>query len=247
MADDGAPKTVSLEEYNTLKAELSQRDERAKRFESQLADLEKKHAKFKDVDLDRLRADSSALAELQRQRAAANPDDLKTWREEQKVSLRRELQTELEGLTAENKRLSTQNRELLIVDKAMAEIGPKFNEDGHVFIKQYIRESIDRDEAGNFVVKDNRGESRYSTKKPAEKLSLVEWAEELASKHPSIAKSTTVAGSKNPSLRQTNGTSQSLDVDRYLRMTDAERSALSVTDSGKLAIEAMKGIRVGRA
>ena len=230
------------EDVNALKAKLNEYDERAKRFEALATDYEKKLSRYKGVDLDRLKADSEALAQKIRDEAAQSKDpaDLKKWQEAQSAKIRSEVQRELDDLRDTNKKLAGVNHELTVVDKAMERIGGRFNDDMHPFIKGYIRQQVERDDKGELYIKGEDGEARYSPSKPANRLSLDEWAEELAQKHPSAAKATVPRGSGKGG-EKINGTA-GVDSLRFMSMTPEQRAKLPSKDRGALAMEALKNI-----
>lgn len=239
MADE------SKVDVEKLQQDYSKLDERAKRFEAMSVDLEKKLKRFEGVDLDKLKADSEALSTVMRDKASQNPDDLKKWQEATEAKIRTQYQAKIETTEAELQKVRGINREMLVVDKAMEKIGTRFNDDGHLFVKQYVRGQVDRDENGNFIVKDEKGEPRYSPSKPAEKLSLEEWADEIAGKHPSIAKASVPRGSAKPGEKIAGTTG--VDVARYVRMSREEQLRLDPKDRADLAKAALAGVKYSRA
>jgi len=242
MTDETKP----AEDVSALKAKLSELDERAKRFEGLYVDTSKKLKTFEGIDLDRLKADSEALAQHLRDKAAESKDpaDLKKWQESQTAKIRSEIQKKLDELESENKSLKSTNHELTVVDKAMERIGGRFNEDTHMFIKQYVRDQVDRDDKGELYIRGEDKQPRYSPSKPANRLSLEEWADEIAQKHPSAAKATVPRGSGKGGERM-NGNSMSVDSLRYMGMSAADRAKIPQADRGAMAIEALKNVRFG--
>lgn len=240
MADEATKDAVDV---NALRAELSAKDERAKRFEGQLATAERELARFKGVDLEKLKADSDALAQLTREQAGKNPEDLKKWQDAQTAKIRGEIQKQIDELAEENKKLKGTNHELMVVDRAMEKLAPRFNDDGHGFIKDYIRRSVDRNDKGEFLIKGEDGEARYSKANPAHYLSLDEWADELANKHPSIAKATTPRGSGRATER-VNGSAGSIDVARYAKMSREQQLAIPAKERGELATAYLSTIKL---
>lgn len=228
-----------------LEAKVTELDTRAKRFEGLLATAEKDLAKFKGLDIEKLKADSEALTQLQHERAQNKPEELKAFREAEREKIRKEFAPKLEEYETENKKLKGSLHEHLIVDKALTTVGAKFNEDAHIFVKDMIRRSMDRDEQGNIVVKDEQGNVRYSRAKPTEKLGLEEWAEEIASKHPSIAKPTVTSGSKSAGQVKLPSGGGVLDVASYIKMTPEQRAKIDPKDRGALATAAAGQIRLG--
>lgn len=228
------------EEFAGLQTKLTELDTRAKRFEGMATDLEKKLERYKDLDPVEYKANKEALEELRRELAEkGDKNDLKKWRTDTEGKIRSEVQKQIDTLQAERDQLLKEAKELKIVDKAMEKIAAKFNEDGHGFVKDYVRRSVDRDDTGEFIVKDEKGAVRYSASKPAQRLTIEEYAEEIAAKHPSIAKPSVTSGTMKPGEKLSGGAGDPA-LTRYLKMTPEERSKLPIADRHKLAQAAAK-------
>ncbi len=245
MTDDTGTKAVTAEEYNTLQTKLNEADSRAKRFESMATDLEKQVKAWGDLKPDSVKGMLEDYELMKRDKATkGTPDDLKAWQDEQIKKIRGDVQKELERLTTERDELSSRFKELSIVDKASEEIGGYFNDDVQPFIKGIIRQFVDKDENGDWIVKNDKGEVRFSPTSPANKLTLREFAEELAGRHPSFARPQVKKGvGQNGTINPT-GKVGDIDVSRYLRMSPEERANLEPKLRGQLAIAAAKQVPI---
>jgi len=241
MSDEKVPetKTVSMEDHTKVYQQFQDADTRAKRFEGQIADMESKLKPFEGLDLERLKAHSEELDILKKEKATGSKEDIDAYvaTKETEITQRfegtiTELQGKVDGLTGEN-------RELKVVDKAMTAIGGIFNEDCHGFVKEIIRKSVHRD-AGDFIVKDDEGNVRYSKSNPAKKMDLSEYANEISELYPSMAKAKVPAGGKVPG-EKLNGKVSEGALQSYLRSTVEERKArFSVADRRELGKQASK-------
>lgn len=218
--------------------ELQRAVERAQRFEGQVVNLQKEMERFKGVDLDKLKADSEALAQLMKDNAkkSGNQDDIDALLTKKEKEIRDELQSKIEEWQGKATTYEQQVRELTIIDKGFSKVSSIFNDDTHDFIKDIFRRSVELDKDGHFVVKDKDGKARYSAKAANKLMTIEELAEEIAEKHPSFARATQVkAGRQNG---QAAGPSAD-EVSRYLKMSPAERAKLPPTKRMELAKQAI--------
>lgn len=237
-------KTISEADFNKLQADYNGAVERARRFEGQLADVEKKLEPFKKHNIDELLAAKEERDLLKEETAKSKGGaDLDTFKKELEGKVRGQYQKNIDDLTGELEKYKKENKELSIVDRAMTEIGARFNDDTHPFIKQFIRQSVDKDEQGNFVVKDEKGNLRYGANTPSVPMSLANFADEIATKHPSMAKANVTAGSLKGGT-QTPGRSAFVDVQRYMQMSREEQLKIPQAERGKLAMAALSQMKV---
>lgn len=213
MADTDS-KTVSIDEFNELKAQLTQADERAKRFEGLFTDLEKRFNSVKDIDPVAYKAMQEDYDNLRKQAATGDKDEIDRLLADKEKQITTRFETKLTELQSLTDRLQSENKELKVVDRAMETIGGRFNDDTHGFIKQYVRQAVDRGESGDFVVKDDAGNVRYSKQNPSKPLTLEEFADELAEKHPSLARANVPAGGVQNGQRLPSGAQ--VDLAAYL-------------------------------
>ena len=242
MADES---TITFEEHTKVRQQLDTAQERARNFEAKFTDMEKRFKAFENVDLEKLKAQAEEAEILKRQNAKTPEQIEQLIKETEKkyadkeAQIRREVQEQLNAATKERDDYKGKYRELSITDKAMAEIGNVFNEDMHPFIKQYIRQSVDTDDRGEFIVKDDRGELRYSPTDRAKPMSVKELATEIAERHPSAAKSTTRTGDHQTATRS-NGVGGEMTTERWLRLTPEQRKQYKPEDQRKFALEAVR-------
>jgi hypothetical protein len=239
--------TVKPEDFTQLQTKLSEADTRAKRFESMAADLEKQVKAWGDLKPDSVKGMLEDYELLKRDRAVKsdNPEDLDKWKTETEGKIRGELQSEIEKLREDRESLTGRLKELSIVDKATETIGALFNDDVQPFIKDIIRRHVDRDENGEFLIKNDKGEKRFSHANPAKPLSLKEFAEELANKHPSFARPQVKTGARHAGEISTNGNVTDTDVQRYMGMSREQQLSLDPKLRGELAQRAAKLMPVG--
>jgi len=242
MADE---QVITFEEHSKLQQQLETERTRARDFEAKFTDIEKKLKTYEGIDLEKLKA-AAEEAEILKRQNAKTPEQMEAAiREAEKkyadreAQVRKEVQGQLDAVTKERDEFKGKYRELSVTDKAMAEIGGIFNEDMHPFIKQYIRQSVDTDDRGEFVVKDERGEMRYSRTDRAKPMPLKEFAAEIAERHPSAAKASTRTGDMQAGTRS-NGAGGDMTPERWLRLTPEQRAQYKPEDQRKFALEAVR-------
>lgn len=242
MSDEKVPetKTVSMEEHSKVHQQYQDADTRAKRFEGQIVDMETKLKVFDGIDLEKLKAHSEELDILKKEKATNSPEDIDKYVANKEAEVTSRFESTIADLQGKVDGLSGENRELKVVDKAMSALSGHFNDDCHTFVKEIIRKSVHKD-AGDFVVKDDEGNVRYSKSNPTKKMDLEEYANEIAEQYPSMAKAKVPAGGKVPGDRVVNGRIAEGALQSYLRMSQEERkSRFSVADRRQLGKEASK-------
>jgi len=232
-ADDNT-NTVSVDEHSKVVQELERVKERSQKFESEAVNNGKQLDKFKKYDFDKLTADSQALQDLLKQNVAGDNEATEKLFSELTAKANSEKAELTKTYEAKIKTLSTENHEHKVVDRVMNQVGAKFNEDVQGFIKDLMRSNVYVDDTGNLSVKDGEGKQRYNNQHTP--MTVDEYANELAEKHPSFARAQMQAGSKQPGQR-TNGASN--DVQQYLRMSKEQRQSLDPAVRRKLASESM--------
>lgn len=241
MSENNNTTDASIE----LQQQYERERERANNALGKLTDLEKKLEKFSNVDLDKLRADSEALQHLMKEKAktTGNQADIDALLTEKEKKIRDELQPLLESATKDKQSLSEQLKELKVVDGVFTKIGNKFNDDMQSFVKDIIRNNIDLDDQGNFIIKDKDGKARYSASSANKLMTVEEFADELTSKYPSAVRSSVPAGLKQ---KGQTGVSGDISVDRYLKMSAEQRLQIPDNERRKLALEAVKTLSAKR-
>jgi len=76
----------------------------------------------------------------------------------------------------------------------MGEISNLFNQDALKWIKKEVEESCDRDDEGNIVLNDEKGEPLYLG---ARLMTIKEFGDRLVNQYPSAAKATGASGTKD--------------------------------------------------
>lgn len=190
MSEEGKTETVS-------KAEYDKAIERAQRFEAKFTDLEKQFNRFKDIDPDRVKADREALEQLEREKASSKPEEIEKLINRAKEDTRKEFGKKLEDYEKEIGTLRSQNHELTVVDKVFGAASGDLNDDMHDIFKDLARRACTLDAEGNIVVKDEKGEVRYSPKNPSIRMTHAEFIEELKESRGSMFKSTHKTGAKD--------------------------------------------------
>jgi hypothetical protein len=233
MADE---KTVSFEEHSRIVQDLQKATDRAQRMEAKLTDLERSFEKVKDIDPLKYKAVLEDYDLMRKEQAKGDPAKIDELVKEKEARIRAEVQKEIDELRGKSGKYESELKELRVVDKAMNEIGGAFNDDMHPFIKQYIRSQVDLGNDG-LIIKDDKGETRYSRADRTKPMSLREFADEIAEKHPSAAKSKAVAGSMQAGTKS-NG-SGGMDGARWNAMTEAQRAAYPLEDRRKYSAMAV--------
>ena len=235
MADESTAKTttVSLEDYTKAMQTLEAERERARKFEGQVVDLQKKFEPYSKVDLEALKAAKEEAELLKKEQAANDPKKLEELHQKAINDVRAQWQKDKEALEAKVGSLSAKTKELEVVDKAHSQIGKFFNDDCQDDVKAKIRQNIDVRDDGQFVIKDEKGEPRYSKADRTKLMSVAEYADELKEQKPSWAKPTHAAGGMQAGTRITSV--GDLTLDKYDRMTPQERQALPIEVRHKMA------------
>lgn len=198
MSDEGKTETVAKADYDKAL-------ERAQRFEAKVTDLEKTFAKYKDIDPTEYKANKEALARLEQERAASKPEEIERLITKAKEETRKELGRKVEEYEGTIQKLTAQNHELMVVDRVFSAASSELNDDMHDIFKDMARRACGLDDEGNIIVKDSKGEIRYSPKNPSLKMTHQELIEELRSTKASMFKSTFKSGAKGDGTKSSSG------------------------------------------
>lgn len=226
-------KTISAEDFQKM-------EDRAKRFEAQLADYEKK---FKGIDIEALKAKAAEADLLKRDAALGDKDKIEQLIKDKEIEIRKALENEFNDLKSNNEKLSTRNRELEVVDKVFGAIASRFNDDCHEDVKARIRANADRAEDGKIIFKDEEGKKLYSKTKPSQELSIEEFAETLAEQKPSWAKSKAVGGAKSGVFKSESTNTSAVTLEQYAKMSQAERLQVPAKLRQQYATQILKSIK----
>jgi hypothetical protein len=233
-------KTFTFDEYSKVVQDFQREQDKARRLEGEVVDVRKRLEPLEKVDLVALKAKAEEL-DLLKQQNAKTPDEIKQLIKEKETAIRAEIQRELDENKTALQKYQSENKELRVVDKAMGEIGKHFNDDMHPFVKQYVRQSVDVNDRGEYVIKDDSGDVRYSKVDRTKPMSLKEYADELAERHPSAARPTGTSGGMHAGTKS-NGISGEMTPQKWLGMTVQQRAAYSITDQRKYGAEAVKAL-----
>jgi hypothetical protein len=158
--------SVSVEEYNKMKAQL----QGLQTYQIKLTE--------KESELERIRQEAN---ELKNKKAPS--------REEIEQQLRDEFAQKLSTYEEENKQLSTKLKTITVTDKVMNVAGDRLLPDARKFLRMEVEKEADLDETGNIIFKDEQGNTMWSHKRPNEKMNLDEYWEIKASQLPSLFQS----------------------------------------------------------
>lgn len=154
-----------------------------------------------------------------------DPDAIKKIKDE----LRIELADKEESFKKEKAQLLAELKSERVVAKGLQAAAALFNSDALDLIQMKIERQCDWDN-GNIIIKDDKGEPRYSEKNRREYMSMNEYLEELATKHPSLAKASGTAGFKDSGEKQHNRNGRSISLSDLAGLSNQEQK------------EALKGI-----
>jgi hypothetical protein len=237
MADND---TVSVEAYNELKAQVSKLDERAKRFEGLVKDYELKFENYKGINPEEVKALKEDYDNIRKQ-SVKSPEDIDKLISEKENELRSSFQKQLDEARAKAESSGKELHELLVVDKALEQVGGNFALDMHAIVKEMLRREVDRDADGNLIIKGKDGKPAYSAKEPAKLKSLAEWVEDIGARHPSMLASTAKGGALNKS-EQTTGVS-GIDARRYIDAVNrGNKDSIPMKDRGEQATKVLSNI-----
>lgn len=232
--------TVSIEAYNELKAQVGKLDERSKKFEGLARDYEIKLASYKGINPDEVKAIKEDYDNIRKQ-SVKSPEDIDKLISEKENELRSSFQKQLDEARSKADSSGKELHELLVVDKALEQVGGQFAPDMHAIVKEMLRREVDRDADGNLIVKGKDGKPAYSAKEPAKLKSLGEWVEDIGAKHPSMLASTARGGALNKS-EQTTGSS-GIDQRRYLDAVNRRtQETIPLKERGEHATKVLSNI-----
>lgn len=202
---------VDVAEFNAMKARIL-------KYEEDLAYSKRENEKLAaaKAELDKI---TTSKAE------SGDPDAIKKIRDEgqQKMAdVEEKYKKELASVSA---RL----REETIVKSGLVKAMSVFNdsEDIRELLTLKLQKYCDTED-GKIVIKNDKGEVRYSETNKRDLMSLDEYIAELASRNPALVRATTPAGTRGTGERRSTG-GASLTLQSYSKMTSAEQKALKLT------------------
>lgn len=215
-------------------ADMLKLDERAKRFEGQVADLEKKVKAFGDITPDHIHAMREELDSLKK----ANTGVPKDKQDELEALLKKKYDDQIKALSdraeaAEKERDAErgQMKTLKIKTAVLPKLSEIFNSDSAALIEREVLSACDID-GDTIIIKDKDGKIR-SAKDGKGNMSPDQFLGELAEKFPSCAKPTNKNGTMNGNERKYNGGGD-VSLGQYQKMSKAEKMALPEEQFQKL-------------
>lgn len=210
-----APDVVSKADFDKVKNQMLA-------WQAKATDLEKR---FDGIDPEKVKADAAALKQLLKERAQeGDKNDVETLLERVRSEEKDRFASALTKIEGERDELRARLKHATVVKTSLAKAAQIFHDDALEFVEAKIEKYCDTDE-GEIVVKDDAGKIRDS-KDPRRKMSVEEFLEELAEKHPSMAKAKGSSGGRAPGSKETGKAPEgSVTLDKYLRMSNAERVA----------------------
>ena len=206
-----AAETVSKAEYEKVLT-------KARNEEARAVDYERR---YKGIDPEAVKAEREELANLRREGVGNDPKKLKEFEERTTKEVSDRYSGKLTEYETENKTLKGQLKELQVTNTAMTKAASIFNDDALELIQDRVRADCDYLD-GRIIVRDKDGKPKPSIKNPREDMGVDEYLETLASKYPSTAKATAIAGGRSGGTKSgTNGASnKSLDPNALSRQAD---------------------------
>lgn len=198
MTTEGDQNTTTTTEPSGLEAELNTLKETSAALSKQVSTLQaqitakdkelskwQKKGKERDADVDNKAAEGDSAA----------------W-QKKLDDLRAELGGELENYKGKVSELEGQLKHERVKTPGIAKAAEFFNPDALPLIQLLIERHCDLQD-GEIVVKDDRGEVRYSPNDSRRKMSMEEYLKELVKKHPSAAKPTGQSGTDSGTGKKT--------------------------------------------
>lgn len=172
-------------------------------------DLELFREKYHKTEADRadaevrLREANKRLDALRKEKAASKPEDLDSWRQEEEKKIREEVAKDIETERSARQKLESEVKELKVVNAVFSAAKSKFNDDVQDDLKERIRRTCDIDQNGEIVVKDDKGNVRYSKANMSKPMGIQEFIEEVAELKPSWVSKTVISGVMSSSSSRT--------------------------------------------
>ena len=232
-------KTFTQADIDAKQVELNKATERAQKFEGQIAGLAKEVERFKGVDLEALRAGNEELAILKRDNAKnGDGKDLERWEKDKTTEIESRYAKDWQGKVTEKDKkiadLEKTNRTHNVTDKAWNEVSGKFTKDSPTLIKPYIEKYVDKNDDGEFIIKDENGNIRMQSGQPNIKMTLSDFATEIAGKHPSNAVGNATRGTRDQG-QKLDGSVGGITLENYSKMTPDQKAQIPTPQRRKLA------------
>lgn len=224
--DAGQAGTVSLAEYNKVVEKARNEEARAVHFEKT----------YKGIDPEAVKAEREELAILRRESVGNDPKKLEAYEQKVKKELDDRYSAKLGEYENEIKTTRSELKELRVTNHAMTKAASIFNDDALELIQDRVRADCDWQD-GQIVVKGGDGKPLPSKKNPRENMGVDEYLETLASRYPSTAKATAIAGGKGGGDKsQTNGRGNGKDLDPSTLARQADGGLQMMKEAGADAV-----------
>lgn len=227
--DSGAAETVSRAEYEKVLT-------KARNEEARAVDYERR---FKGIDPEAVKAEREELANLRREGVGNDPKKLKEFEERTTKEVSDRFSGKLTEFETENKTLKSQLKELQVTNTAMAKAASIFNDDALELIQDRVRADCDFLD-GKIIVKGADGKPLASKTNPRNDMDVDEYLQTLATRYPSTAKSSAIAGGKGGGQKSESkhaGNGKDLDPDVLRRQPDGGRRMMQ--EAGPEAVRRM--------
>jgi hypothetical protein len=192
------------------KSEYEKAVERSRKFEAQLTDTEKRLKSLEGIDPERVKAEREELDILRKQGVGNDPKKLdellERTRKETEDKLSKRFGDKLTEFEKQNGELSKELKHIRVTKSALDVAAKMFLPEAIKFVEPIINASCDWVE-GKIVVKDEKGEPRYSKKNPKEPMGVEELLGEVAESNPFLVPASTRKGTDN-GAQKTGATAQ---------------------------------------
>jgi hypothetical protein len=210
--------SVSVEEYNGMKAKL----QGLQTFQIKLQE--------KETELEKLRNEINEV----KSKKAPNKEEIEQ-------QLRNEFAEKLTSTEAQAKQFQSKLKALTVTDKVMSVIGDKVLPDARKFLRMEVEKECDLEgdfDSGQIIVKDEQGNTRWSPHRPNERMSIEEYSDVLKSRYPTLFQSNARSaepvngGTKfqsNPAQNKTG-----ITWEQYESLTPEQQKNVSLEDKKRL-------------
>lgn len=213
-------------EGNTTTKSISQEDfdrevARARRFEAQLADVEKKWNTVKDIDPEAYKGMKEDYDNLRKEAAKGDKGKIEQLVNEARAEAQKELDKH-KGRIAE---LEKHRKEYMVVDKVIGIAAGKLIPEALDDAKDYARRFCDADAEGNIFVKGEDGKPRYVDGSVTEKMGAEHFVNWLVTSKPHWAKVEGSQGARAAGSTATgsgNGAAKSISIEQLKRMSASD-------------------------
>lgn len=218
--DESTHTAIKIEDYNKLKASEKRLGTTESKLQDQITETETLKASYADLE------------KKKQPKQGATKEE----REEIEQLVRQELGEKLTATEKQKAELETRLKALTVTDRVMGALGDKVVPSAKKWLRQEIEKECDIDgdlSDPTVVVKDEKGNVRWSAKKPDQKMDVAEYTEVLQSRYPEFFASSAKPGEKESGTK-TDGSTPAyvgqLSWDKISGMSDAELAAVPDKD-----------------